>query len=202
MRVIERGVDSLSDRRTPAQTVDVVRQPITLRSHTRRRLEERLALRFPGAAALVARSMLRLPPRARLRRLAIRRTAQLGWESLNRDDVEAALALYHPDIELIVPEEFVGLGLEPVYRGFEQRKSFEQRWIADWGKLRYEFEEVIDLGDGRVLMLGRVRTSGVTSGAAVDREFAEIFTFSAGRVIREQPFLDHADALEAAGLPE
>jgi hypothetical protein len=36
----------------------------------------------------------------------------------------------------------------------------------------------------------------------VDNEFAEIFTSSAGRVVREQAFFNHGEALEAAGLRE
>ncbi len=185
------------------ENVEVVRQPIALREQTRRRLEERLAVRFPRALALVARSVFRLPPRSRLRRVFMRRTAQMGFESLNRDDVEAAVALYHPEVELIVPPEFVGLGLDPtVYRGLEGRMRFERRWIAEWGKLRYELEEVVDLGDDRVLVVGRVKSSGPSSGAPVDNEFAEIFTSSAGLVIREQAFFDHGKALEAAGLSE
>jgi ketosteroid isomerase-like protein len=180
--------------------VEVVRQPITVRAHTRRRLDERLVLRFPRASAFVVRAVWRLPPRSWLRQAFVRRAAQLGFESLNRDDVEAALALYHPQVELILPPEFIGLGLDPVYRGREERSRFELRWIAEWGKLRYEPDEIIDLGDDRVLMVGRVKSSGVSSGAPVDSEFAEIFTFSAGRVTREQAFFDRAEALEAAGL--
>jgi ketosteroid isomerase-like protein len=184
------------------ENAEVVRQPITVRAHTRRRPEERLALRFPRTLALLARAVLRLPPRSRVRRAVVRRAAQLGFEALNRDDVEAALALYHPEVELIVAPEFVGLGLPRVVRGLEGRASFEQRWIDEWGKLRYEFDEVIDLGDDRVLLVGRVKSSGVSSGAPVDNEYAEIFTLSAGRVIREQVFLDLGEALEAAGLSE
>jgi ketosteroid isomerase-like protein len=180
---------------------EVVRQPIAMRTQTRRRLEERLALRFPPALALVARAVLRLPPRSRLRQASVRRAAQLGFESMNRDDVEAALALYHPEVELIVPPEFVGLGLDPLYRGREERFRFQRRWNAEWGEFRYEPEEIIDLGD-RLLMVGRIKGSGLSSRAAFGNEWGLLVTISAGRVIREQVFLDHAEALEAAGLSE
>jgi hypothetical protein len=93
---------------------------------------------------------------------------------LYRDDVEAALALYHPEVELIVPD-YPGLDLDPVYRGLEERFGFERRLIAEWGKLRYDFEEVIDLGDGRVLLLGRLKTSGgPSSEAPADTELGEV----------------------------
>jgi ketosteroid isomerase-like protein len=184
------------------ENVRVVRQPITVGARTRRHLEENLALRFPRASALFVRAVLGLPPRSRLRQAFLRRAAQLGFEALNRDDIEPAFALYHPEVELDLPKEFVGLGLNPPDRGREERVSFERRWIAEWGRLHYEFGEIIDLGDDRVLLVGRFEGNGPSSGAGVENEFAEIFTFSAGRVIREQAFFDHAEAFEAAGLLE
>ena len=182
--------------------VEIVRQPLSLRTHTRRRLEERLALRFPRALALLARGVFRVPPRSRLRQLFVHRAAQLAFEALNRDDVEAAVALCHPEIELDIPKEFVGLGIDPPERGRDERVSFERQWNAGWGGLQYEFGEVIDLGDGRLLLIGRFKASGASSGAGFDNEFAELFTFSAGQVTREQAFFNHAEALEAAGLSE
>ena len=183
------------------ENVEIVRQPIALRAHPHRRLEERLALRFPRALILLVRAVLRLPPRSRLRQVYLRRAVQLAFAALNRDDIEAAVATYHPEVELELPKEFVGLGLDPPDRGREERVSFERKWNAEWGKLGYELEEIIDLGD-RLLVVGRFEASGPSSGAGFDNEFAEIFTISAGRVVREQAFFNHAEALEAVGLSE
>jgi hypothetical protein len=58
-----------------------------------------------------------------------------------------------------------------------------------------------DLGD-RFLVIGHIRSSGLSSGAAIDSDFANLFTLSAGRIIREQVFFNRAEALEAAGLRE
>jgi ketosteroid isomerase-like protein len=120
---------------------------------------------------------------------------------LNRDDVEAAFATYHPEVDLELPKEFVGLGLDPPVCGREERIRVERRWNAEWGKLGYEIEEIIDLGD-RLLVIGSFVGTGPSSGAGFDNQFAEIFTFSAGRVIREHAFFNHAEAREAAGLSE
>jgi hypothetical protein len=90
------------------QNVDVVRRPVTLRTKTRRRLEERFVLRFPRASAFLVRAVWRLPPRSRLRQVWVRHVVQLGFEALNRDDVEPAFALYHPDVELILPQGSLG----------------------------------------------------------------------------------------------
>jgi ketosteroid isomerase-like protein len=184
------------------ENVVVVRQPVTLRQDTRRGLEERLALRFPRALAPLVRAVFRLPPRSRFRQLFVRRVVQLGFEALNRGDNEPAFVLYHPEVELILPQEFVGLGLPAVVRGRKERECFEWTWIGEWGQVLYDFEEIIDLGDGRGVVVGRIKGSGPSSEAAFDNEFVEIFTFSAGRVIREEAFFDRAEALEAVGLRE
>ena len=110
-----------------------------------------------------------------------------------------AFLLYHPDIEFITPPGLAGLGFETVFRGREARFDFQRRWNADWGEMRFEPDEMLDLGN-RLLFIGRVKGSGVSSGAAFESEWAVLFTVSAGRLVREQPFFDRAEALEAAGL--
>jgi ketosteroid isomerase-like protein len=109
--------------------------------------------------------------------------------------------LYHPDVEFITPPTLVGLGFDPVYRGPERRSEFQRGWVAEWGEMRFEPKEMLDLGD-RVLFVGRVSGSGVSSGAAFESDWACLFTVSAAQVIREQPFFDLGEALEAVGLSE
>jgi ketosteroid isomerase-like protein len=183
------------------ENVEIVRQPVAVRPQPRRSLEERLGVRFPAALALLNRAVLRLPPRSRLRRAITRRAVQLAYEAANRGDYEAAFMLYHPEVELTVPPQFTALGLDTRYRGRQERIDFQRRWNAEWGEVRFEPEEVIDLG-ARVLLIARMTGSGLGSGAAVENEWANLITFSAGRVIREQAFMDRGEALEAAGLRE
>jgi ketosteroid isomerase-like protein len=183
------------------ENVEVVRQPVAVRGQSRRRLEERLALRFPRSLAFLARAFWRLPPRSRLRQAIIRHAVQLGTEATNRRDYEAAFGLYHPDCEAIFPPQIIGLGEDALYRGREERIGVQRRWTAEWGELRFEPEEVIDL-DPRVLVIGRMKGSGVSSRATFDNDWAVLLTISAGRVIRDQLFIDHGEAFEAAGLKE
>jgi ketosteroid isomerase-like protein len=180
------------------KNVEVVRQPVAIRPTSRRRLEERLALRFPRARAVVSRAVLRLPPHSGLRQALLRRVVERGYEAINRADYEAAFAVYRPDVELIPPSGFESLGTSGL-RGREERVRFQRRFDADWGAVRYEPEEIIDLGP-RMLVIARIKGSGLSSGAAVASEWANLFTFSDGGVIREQAFTDHGAALEAAGL--
>ena len=185
----------------PQEDVEVERQPIALKTRPRRGLEERVYLRFPSAVAFVTRAVWRLPPRSRPRRAFLLRAAHSGFDALNRGDFEASFMLYHPDAQFITPPRLVGLGFDPVYRGPEGRREFDRAWRAEWGEMHFEPDEMLDLGD-RVLFLGRVKGSGLSSGAAFESDWAVLLTISAARVIREQPFFDRREALEAAGLSE
>jgi ketosteroid isomerase-like protein len=184
------------------ENVEVVRQPIVLASHSRRRVEERLALRFPGVLTLLSRLILRLPCRSRVRQALIRRAVKLGLEAFNRGDFEAATALYDPQVELIPESPLIGLGFDRVYRGRQEYIRFSQRWVAEWGDFQIAPDELIDLGDHRVFVSGRIVGSGLSSGAPVETDWAVLWTISDGQVIRERSFLDRAEALEAAGLRE
>jgi ketosteroid isomerase-like protein len=184
------------------QNREVVRQPIAVKAQSRRRLEDHLGLRFPRAVALVNRAVFRLPPRSRLRRAIVRRAVRLGLEASNRGDLEVAFALFDRNTESIFAPQLVEVGFDPVYRGREARIGAQRRWTADLADFRFEPEELTDLGDGRVLVVGRQKGSGLASRAAFDTEWGLLITLSAGRVIHEQFFLDRAAAVAAAGLPE
>ena len=132
----------------------------------------------------------------------VRRAVVSGWEALNRGDLDVTFALYHPDVEATFAPQVVGLGWEPVYRGRETRVEVQRRILTEWSEFRFESEELIELGDGRLVMLMRVKGSGLTSGTPVENEWATIFTTLDGRVTRERTFLDHGEALRAVGLAE
>jgi ketosteroid isomerase-like protein len=183
------------------ENAEVVRQPIALRASSHRRMQERLFLRLPGVAAALTGRVLRLPPSSRVRRTMIRRTTRLAYEALNRGDYEAAFAIVPPDFEAMPAAEALTLGFDPVYRGREGRLRYHRQWVAELGEFEQELDEVIDLGD-RVLVLAQMTGTGASSGAAFASEVAYLVTISAGRLIREQDFRSHAQALEAAGLTE
>jgi ketosteroid isomerase-like protein len=182
------------------EKVEVVRIPMTTTAHSRRRLEERLALRFPGVRDFLARAIWYLPPR--LRRALVRRALRTSWEAFNRGDLDVAFMLYHPDCESTYPPQFATLGLEPGTHGRDERMRSQQRVLDEWAEFWFEPAELIDLGDGRLLSSGRMRGTGRSSGATVDVEWAALFTTAGGKVVREQIFVDKAGAVEAAGLSE
>src|SRR5215203_3948794 len=184
------------------ENVEVVRQPVAAAPHSRRRLEERLGLRFPGVLTLLNRLVWRLPPRSRLRQAVLRRAVKLGIDASNRGDFEAAFTLYDPQVELITEPRLIELGFDSTYRGREERVRFQHRWTAEWGDFRFAPDELVDLGDGRLFVSGRIVGSGLSSGAGFDSDWALLVTVYAGRVIREQFFFDRAGASKAVGLSE
>jgi ketosteroid isomerase-like protein len=183
------------------ETSQVVRQPIAVKARPRRGLDERIFLRFRAVVMSLTRVVWRLPPGSRLRREVLLRAAQAGFAAINRGDLESSFLLYHPDIEIITPSRLVAMGFETSYRGREARFDYQRRWTREWGEMRFEPAEMLDLGE-RVLFVGRIAGVGLSSGAAVDSEWAVLYTLSDGQVIREQPFFDHQEAFVAARVSE
>ena len=183
------------------ENVEVVRQPLGLRVHSRRRLVEHLVLRAPRTGALMARAIFRLSPRSWLRQKMLRWSLRVGFEAANRGDWEAAFATIPDDFEAIPPPDLVRLGFAPVYRGRADRLRYQLAWIAELGDFQQALEELIDLGD-RFLVLGHMTGSGTASGAVFESEIAYLWTQSGGQLIREESFRSHQEALEAAGLSE
>jgi ketosteroid isomerase-like protein len=181
----------------------IVRKPLRVRERSRRTFDQRMALRFPRWAAAGARVIGRLPPSSRLRQAMLRRAARLAAEALNRRDIDAILVTYDADYEFQPAREFVEGGfMPPCYRGPAGYHEFVSDWSDVWGDdLRLEPLEVIDLG-ARVVVLYNVLTRAKASGVPLSGKWATVTTLKNGRAIRDQVYLDHAEALEAVGLKE
>jgi ketosteroid isomerase-like protein len=75
----------------------------------------------------------------------------------------------------------------------------DESWAA-WTSCRAEAEEVLDVGDGRVLVRGDWGGVGIVSGAETYRSLSTIFTVRDGQISKVVYFFDHDKALEALGL--
>ena len=69
------------------------------------------------------------------------------------------------------------------------------------GQLETIPKEFTDAGD-RVVVTVHFRGRGQESGAEVDARSHHVYTLRDGKTIRMDEFMDRADALKAAGLPE
>jgi ketosteroid isomerase-like protein len=124
-------------------------------------------------------------------------------EAYNRRDLDAVTIAYHPDLEYYPYREFVEAALaEPCYHGPSGYKAYIDATQDVWGnEVRLEPTKLIDMGD-RVVLLADMPMRAQASGIPLAQTYAGVSTLKDGRVIRQRDFLDHAEALEAAGLRE
>ncbi len=185
------------------ENVEVVRRPLRVRERSRRTLDQRLAIRFPALAAACFRLIGKLPPSSRVRQAALQRSVRLAVEAYNRRDLHAVVIGAQPDLEYYPYREFVEAGLaEPCYRGPSGYRTYIRNTYEVWGAdVRLEPTELIDLGD-RFVLLADMPMRAQASGVSLKQTYAGVSTLKEGRVIRQRDFLDHAEALEAVGLPD
>lgn len=125
--------------------------------------------------------------------------ARRGVEALLAGDWETTAELIDPGIEW---EETPGLGPDAsVYRGLEEVRSAVGSWTEKWTDYVFEVRDYLDAGD-QVVVLVHERGRGRSTGASVEREFGQVLTFRAGKIIRNRLYGSWAEAREAGGLSE
>jgi ketosteroid isomerase-like protein len=121
--------------------------------------------------------------------------ARRWGEALNKRDLDALDHLAHDHYELHNPGTTGG----GVRRGVDEVRRWAEGFFDAWQTYSLEVERIIDAGE-TVVVLGRVRARGKTSGVTLDAPRAYIHTIRDGRLARTQVFNDHAEGLEAVGL--
>jgi ketosteroid isomerase-like protein len=87
------------------------------------------------------------------------------------------------------------------FRGSEGVEKYFEELRDTWEEIRLVGKESRDLGD-RVLLLMRIEGRGRGSGVPVDAPFGVVIDFRDGKISRTRSYLDHGEALRAAGLSE
>jgi ketosteroid isomerase-like protein len=125
--------------------------------------------------------------------------AKRATDALNRRDWNTFYGLITADFEWLpaMPGAVQDIG----YRGPEEFAAYVREVEETWEYLRAVMVEFRDLGD-RVLLLGRMEGRGRASRVPVDTPVAEIMDFRDGKLSRDRVYLDHGEALRAAGLLE
>ena len=91
------------------------------------------------------------------------------------------------------------LDLDPVYVGRDAVVKASRHYWGTWDDYRLDAEELWDAGSSVVVVVHE-RGRGKGSGAPFDQRFAQVWTFSRGRVVRWEIFPDRNRALEAVGV--
>ncbi len=120
---------------------------------------------------------------------------EAGWAAR----LPAAEAFYAPDFEASFVRADVG---RTRYVGLDGLRAAWLDWLAPWVSYRTEIEDLIDAGEGRVVVLTHdyARPEGV--GAEVSFEGAPVWTVRGAKVARIDFYWDRAAGLAAAGLDE
>ncbi|CAN5435656.1 hypothetical protein BH20ACT15_BH20ACT15_01080 [soil metagenome] len=169
-------------------------------------LDERLHIRFPVAFRAGAAGVFALSHGSRLRAEVLVRTTTLSYQAQNRGDWRFAVIPYGDDSELRnVPIKGGGdrvAVVQDLYRGREGAEQLLDDWTEPWESTRFEPRELIDAGDGRLLVLSLIHTKGRGSGLEVTERLAQLIEFRRGWVARQSNWLGSWDeGLAAIGLP-
>ncbi len=121
-----------------------------------------------------------------------------GFRAMERGDVEAIVALAHPDVEFVNPDT----ALEPGTRhGLDGLRAGMAAMLEAFEDLRFDYERIVDNGD-RVVAIGTFRGRGRGSGVELgSTPFAVVITLRDGKMARYEWFVSPEDALAAAGVP-
>ena len=131
----------------------------------------------------------------------VRRSFSDFQEGLARGELAAAFdtGSAAPDLKWIVPVN--APGMRPVYEGRKGWVEFMQTWTEDFDWW-IEIEQLIDVGDGRVVVNTHQRATGKASGVPVELHMGAVWTVEGDQVVRMENFFDPAEALAAAGLSD
>ena len=117
-------------------------------------------------------------------------TARAWVDAFNRGDTEALLKGASAETEWVVAREHPA---STTHHGREDIAGYLKDWRATMPGLTYEADEIVERGDC-VLIVGRIRGTGVGSGAPTEVPVATLTTFADGLARRVEEYLDPEEA--------
>ncbi len=120
-------------------------------------------------------------------------------EAFDRRNRTAWIAVRDHDLELVTSGEWP----EGDVRGPEAAWDFYIKVADAFERQPYSDDvELVDAAPDKVLAHHRSDVRGSESGADVEVDYWVVVTFRGGKIVRDQWFANHAEALEAAGRSE
>lgn len=122
---------------------------------------------------------------------------------LYRDDelsaslVVSAGPFFTDDFECVFVREDVG---RATYAGLDGLRAAWLDWLEPWESYHAGVEDVIDVNDGRVVVLTRDHARPKGASAEIDFLGAPVWTVRDGKVARIEFYWNRAEGLAAAGL--
>jgi ketosteroid isomerase-like protein len=119
-------------------------------------------------------------------------------DAFNKRDVHAFAAITTPDFEWTTSMAAVE---GEIFWGRDGIETYFVRMKESWDEFLALADEYRDLGDG-VLWLGRLEGRGRSSGVPVSAPLDILYDLRDGKISRMHSYLDHGEALRAAGRSE
>jgi ketosteroid isomerase-like protein len=117
-------------------------------------------------------------------------------EACNRRDWDAMLETGDPEIEIVTL-------MTGTHRGHAGWRRVVEQMAEEVSGFQFVPEDLIDVGQDRVVAVTRWIGTGRTSGIAVpDTPIGFVYTLRGGLVVRQESFRNTDEALQAVGLAE
>jgi ketosteroid isomerase-like protein len=119
-------------------------------------------------------------------------------DAFNRTDVDSFAKLTTPDFEW---SPSMGAIEGEIFRGRQGIVRYFESLAGAWDRFHILPDHLRQVGD-TVVMLGRLEGRGKGSGVPVDASLGMVFDLRGGMIASIRGFLDHDEALRAAGLAD
>jgi ketosteroid isomerase-like protein len=123
-----------------------------------------------------------------------------SYRAFREDDLEALLGLYHPEAvwDMTHWQDFPEAS---VYTGLSGTKDVLRLLRDAFGEFDVQPVEIVEAGEERVLVVGRMTVRGKASGAEVQAPpFAQVIEFRDNLIARVDAYSDAEAGRRAAGL--
>jgi ketosteroid isomerase-like protein len=120
-----------------------------------------------------------------------------GWAAIRsrREGFDELRAMVSPDFESQLSPE---LG-ERVLTGVQGLEMFVEAVEQDFREFQYDADQLEEIGDDQVLVLGRIFARARATGMPLFGEFGHIWTVRDGLATRVEAHRDRKEARKAAG---
>ena len=117
-----------------------------------------------------------------------------GFGAFDAHDFSKAVSFFAPDVEW----DFSALPGEGVVRGRDDLRAYFEGLGQVWAEITNDIEGIEEAGQGRVIVLARLRARGLRSGVDVDAPVAYLWEIRDGVPVRIRLFFDRDEAQRAA----
>jgi ketosteroid isomerase-like protein len=120
-----------------------------------------------------------------------------SWTAFAEDGLEAMAEFWDAEINWRAMEgapDDVG-----EINGRDAVRSYCQDWLDTFADLTNVPEELLDVGDDRVVSVQHVTGCARQSGVETELRYAVVYTVRGGKIVRGREYVDRQQALEAVG---